>query len=122
MPTRTKGDQPTLPGLESALCGCGCGKYFMRSTRGRKRQYINNTHKVRAARALAKARQGNSTVRLQPLGWLYLRSGENRDIVEQLWHEMDWKEREVIRALCALPMGADELVEGVRMLFGKPRR
>ena len=115
-------NQIMLPGLESTLCACGCNKYFMRSTRGRKRQYINATHKKRAARALAKQRQSNTRVRLQPLGWLYLRSGENKDMVEHLWHEMDWKEREVIRALCSLPMGADELVRGVEMLFGKPRK
>lgn len=61
-------NQATLPGMEQALCACGCGRWFMRVTRGRKRLYLNDTHKKRVMRAKRQQRASETVVRLTPKG------------------------------------------------------
>jgi hypothetical protein len=61
-------NQAILPGMEQALCACGCNTYFMRVSRGRKRLYLNDTHKKRVARRKAEARRTETRVFLTPKG------------------------------------------------------
>ena len=118
MATKTNPAQPTLPGIESALCRCGCGQYFMRATRGRKREFINPTHKKRYHRAKAKTLRTDGTVRLQPLGWLYLRTSST-ETANHLWNQLNGSEQAVMRVLCDSGIPADELLAGLSGLFAR---
>lgn len=118
MSARINPNQIALPGLESAMCGCGCGQYFMRSTKGRKRLYISNTHKKRRARALATERTGSTRARVQPLGWLYLQTG-SVDMANHLWNELSAQEQAVMRVLCESGIPADDLLAGLSGLFAR---
>lgn len=118
MPRKTNADQILLPGIESALCRCGCGQYFMRSTRGRKREFINATHKKRFHRAKAKTLRTDGTVRLQPLGWLYLQTS-SIDTANHLWKQLNPQEQAVMRVLCDSGIPADDLLSGLSGLFAR---
>lgn len=108
--------QMTLPGVEMAWCKCGCGQSFMRVARGRRREYINKTHKKREARRLAKERSVSTTVHLAPMGYLYLNARDNREL-SALWTAMDPSQQAVINALCATGMTADQMVDAIESLF-----
>lgn len=109
-------NQMVLPGLEQALCKCGCNEYFMRVAKGRRREYINATHKKRAARRLAKERRVDTPVRLGPLGYLYLRT-THEDTARHLWSQLGGPERAVLTALCATGMSAEQIISAVTFLF-----
>jgi hypothetical protein len=44
------GTQMGLPGVNWTICMCGCGTSFVENGKGRKREYLNDTHKKRAYR------------------------------------------------------------------------
>jgi len=66
-PSNAKQNGP-LTNTEQFLCKCGCGEYGFNRAIGRKREYINETHKTRAKRARRKARQTEARVYLTPKG------------------------------------------------------
>jgi len=122
MTSSTVAKQATLPGIEQAICGCGCNQYFMRSTRGRKRIYINATHKKRALRAREKAARVNSGVTLQPVGWLFLAT-HDADTAKHLWEQMSAQNQAVLKFLCDTGLSGDEIRQSLKELFGlrKPK-
>lgn len=90
----------------------------MRSTRGRRREYVSATHKKRAFRQRQSVGRVDGRVRITPLGYLYLRAG-SQDMAEQLWSQMGEIERKVLTILCASDMTAEDLSFGLTKLFGK---
>lgn len=108
--------QAVLPGMEQALCACGCGEWFMRTKRGRTRLYINETHKKRVMRAKRKERASESVVALTPKGWLYV-TAKDDDTLNKLWAELTDDERMVIAAMCRAPMTAEKFVYVLLSLF-----
>lgn len=116
MHQKINANQMALPGLEMAWCKCGCGQSFMRAARGRRREYINKTHKKREARRLKKQRSVATTVRLAPKGYLYLHARDNREL-SALWEAMDPSQQAVIAALCASGLTADQMTEALDSLF-----
>lgn len=44
------GIQTGLPGMDWWTCKCGCGQSFLQNEKGRKREYMNDSHKKRAYR------------------------------------------------------------------------
>ena len=118
MHQKINANQLTLPGVEMAWCKCGCGQSFMRVARGRRKEYINKSHKKREARRLAKERQGSSTARLAPMGYLYLHASENHEI-SALWAAMGTSERAVIAALCQTGLSPTDLMRALSDLFNQ---
>lgn len=51
------GNQMGLPTLEWYMCMCGCGSSFLQGEKGRKREYLNDSHKKRAYRDRTKERE-----------------------------------------------------------------
>lgn len=93
-------NQTTLPGMEQALCACGCNTYFMRVSRGRKRLYLNDTHKKRVMRRKRTERQTETRVMLTPKGLAtaealasaqYSRVWDMLSLDEQWVHELSQK-------------------------------
>lgn len=109
-------NQMALPGLEQFLCECGCGTYSMRSTRGMKRRYLNDTHKKRVARRRASALRTEGTVSITPKGYLYLYSLDNREI-EALWAEFSTRQRAVVQLICDTGMHPPDVLETLCDLF-----
>lgn len=113
-------NQMMLPGVELAWCKCGCGQSFMRVARGRRREYLNKTHKKREARRLKKERQTETTARMTPKGYLYLHSADKREF-EALWAEFDACERAIITLLCDTGFHPAEVLSAMRGLFESGR-
>lgn len=109
-------EQGILPGLELAWCKCGCNQSFMRVAKGRRREYINDTHKKREARRLEKLRRTDTRVRLAPMGYLYLHASDNREI-SALWDAMSATDKAVITALCDTGLTPTELTRALNDLF-----
>jgi hypothetical protein len=106
----------TLPGMYQALCACGCGTYFTASDKGKRRKYLNDTHKKREARRLKKVRRTESTVKLTPKGWLYYEARSDVDI-ENLWNGFNSDERKIIEFLCQTGMEPGDLLRITDALF-----
>lgn len=88
----------------------------MRVAKGRRREYLNASHKKREARRLEKSRRTDTTVTLAPKGYLYLHARDNREL-EALWSAMDPSEQTVIEVLCRTGMSGEELIEAIEGLF-----
>jgi hypothetical protein len=116
MQAKTNPNQMVLSGVEMAWCKCGCGQSFMRAARGRRREYINKTHKKREARRLAKSRQTDTRVSLAPKGYLYLNARDNREI-SALWGAMTPSQKVVITALCETGLEPQTLIDTTVDLF-----
>lgn len=110
--------QIPLTGMETHLCECGCGNYFMRRTTGNKQRYVNKTHKKRALRARERLSRTDTRVRLAPLGYLYIRT-ENTETAKHLWAQMDPAQQTIIKALCDTGLHAAELDSALKDLFGR---
>lgn len=104
-PFKTK-EQRLLPGLEQALCACGCGEYFLRVTRGRKRLYVNDTHKKRVMRAKRKERASETRVRLTPKGIAKAAELAGRDYVP-VWDMLTPDEQWTLHLAKTHPNGWD---------------
>lgn len=109
--------QARLAGIEQVLCKCGCGKYFMAAKTPRMREYLNDTHKKRAARARAKERRTDSRVKLTPKGWLYLHAPGDRER-QVLWELMSEPEQAVIKLICETGLEPLAIKAAAGMLFG----
>lgn len=69
MTSPSKNLQHTLfANTEQFCCACGCGQFGFRRATGRKRMYLNDTHKKRVMRARRKERQTDTRVYLTPKG------------------------------------------------------
>lgn len=110
--------QALLPTIEQVLCACGCGQYFMAQKTPRKRLYLNNTHKKRAARNRQALQRKNGTVRLTPKGWVYWQCQDQAQL-ERYWREFSPFEQALIQVLCDTGKTPEELFETVYFLFGK---
>jgi len=113
-------NQATLPGLEQALCACGCGEYFMRVTRGRKRLYVNDTHKKRVMRAKRKERASETVVRLTPKGQAFVDRLAGREY-ESYWETLTNDEQWVLHLANQHPSGARVFWETVMFLYNMPK-
>lgn len=113
--SRSNTKQQTLPGMEQALCACGCGNYFMRVTRGRKRMYLNDSHKKRVMRARRKARQTDTRVMLTPKGIARACELAGRNIAA-LWEQLTPDEQWVLHLAEQHPSGAEAFWYAVETL------
>lgn len=100
--------QGALDTFKTRQCACGCGVTFMMTAKEGRRQYLNDTHKKRAARQRAKTRQSEARVSLTAKGWVYLH-GTDTDYEKQ-WQSMSDRERAIVQMLC------DYALEPVAML------
>lgn len=110
--------QMVLTGMETHLCECGCGNYFMRSTKGNPQRYVNKSHKKRAQRAREALARTDTRVRMAPLGWLYLRT-RSQDTAEALWRNLNPDEQTVLRVLCETGLHPEALETALARLFTK---
>ena len=94
------------------------GQYFMATVTPRMRQYLNDTHKKRAARAREKETRTETQAKLAPRGWLYLQNLHD-EYREHLWQTMNEDERAVIGLMCETGMSMDRLHVVVNALFEK---
>lgn len=110
-----KGGQMTLQGVVSVFCECGCGQSFMATKTPRMRQYINDTHKKRAARK----RKEEQRIKLTPKGWAYLATKDDEELAKQ-WEHMTRAERELIALVCNMGISPFEIKEAYHQLFVGP--
>lgn len=89
---------------EQFLCGCGCGQYGFRRARGRKREYINQTHKKRAQRARQKAVLSNAEPKLTAVQLWKAKQMANRDY-SSLWENLTAGEQWVVHLAAQHPEG-----------------
>lgn len=117
MRSQTPTTQARLDGIEQVLCKCGCGHYFMAAKTPRMREYLNDTHKKRAARARAKARTTDDTVRLTGKGWLYMNTGAQDDL-DLLWENFEPNEQAIIMFICNTGIQPEQIAGLLVNLFG----
>lgn len=115
MKSRSNPQQLTLTGVMQVQCACGCGQYFMAAVTPRMRQYINEAHKKRAARARAKARRENDRVLLQPRGWVYMHT-ESEEERDMLWQTMDGTQRALVSLMCEFGYSLRDLRQAIDWL------
>lgn len=108
--------QQTLPGIETALCACGCGQYFARAKQPNPARYCNPTHKKRAQRAREKARRSETRVKLTPKGWNYLQA-DSDFARSELWEWMDDCQRAIVALICETGYQPDQLESALQSLF-----
>lgn len=100
----------------SVRCACGCGQWFIAAKTPRMREYLNDTHKKRAARRRAKERRELATVKLAPKGWYYLNVDSERSR-ETLWELSTKIERDLITLMCEKGYTLEELHTGMSLLY-----
>ena len=104
--------------VSQKVCACGCGSTFLISGKGKKRLYLNDTHKKRAARKLKKERQTETRHRLTPVGWLYLATKDS-EMAWKLWEQFTPLEREIIWFICESDHHFTETIGAMWNLFGE---
>lgn len=109
--------QALLPTIEQVLCACGCGQYFMAQRTPRKRLYLNNTHKKRAARSRKALERKNGTVSLTPKGWVFWYS-DNDEQRAELWSQMSPDQQVVVEFLCQTCWSPERLAAVWQDMFG----
>lgn len=105
---------------EQFLCGCGCGQYGFRRATGRRRLYLNDTHKKRVMRAQRKARQETSTAHLTPNGWLYFLTKDDA-LLQEIWDSLTLTEQEIVAVMCNRGMKPQVFIDAVLSLFALER-
>lgn len=108
--------QLPLVGMEQAQCACGCREYFMRIATGRKREYINGTHKKRAARAREKLARTETTVSLTPKGLVYFNTKDESEFM-RLWEGFTPVEQRVVAFMCENDLTPVHMTHLVERLF-----
>jgi len=104
---KTNNNQQSLfANTEQFLCKCGCGMYGFRKATGRKREYINDTHKKRVMRAKRKAKQTDTHILLTAKGIAKARelAGANMDY---LWDVVTSDEQWVLHLAAQHPSGVE---------------
>lgn len=104
-----------LPGMEQALCACGCNQYFMRVSRGRKQLYLNASHKKRVARRRAQQRQTETRVMLTPKGIATAEILANTKY-ERIWEMLSLEEQWVHELSTHHPAGVAGFWKAIAML------
>jgi len=112
-------NQTILPGMEQAKCACGCGTYFMRVSRGRKRLYVNDTHKKRVARARRSARQSETTITLTPKGKLLAKTLAGMPFGD-VWDNLDMDSQWTLHLASQHPSGSLAFWESVMKFIKRP--
>jgi len=84
----------------------------------RMREYLNNTHKKRAARQREKLARTETRVRLTPKGWLYWNS-QSEPQLAKYWEEFSPKEKALIQFMCDTGIEPGELYQLWYFLFDK---
>lgn len=100
---------------EQFLCKCGCNQYGFRSKRGRKREYIDATHKKRVQRAKLKERQNETRVVLTPKG-LALAETLSKTSYERVWDMLSLEEQWVHELSTHHPSGVVGFWKAIMML------
>lgn len=116
MSAKISTNQMPLPGVEMAWCKCACGQSFMRVAKGRRREYLNKSHKKREARRLARLRRTEARVNLTPKGYLYL-NAHNHDEIAALWAVMTPAEKALITLVCETGLSLETMREAAHGLL-----
>lgn len=116
--SKIQANQTILPGMEQALCACGCNTYFMRVSRGRKRLYLNDTHKKRVMRRKRTERQTDTRVMLTPKGIALAEKLSGRDYTK-VWGALTLNEQWVLHLGTQHPEGLQAFWEAVSSLMRK---
>lgn len=104
---KTNNNQQSLfENTEQYLCKCGCGLYGFRKATGRKREYINDTHKKRVMRAKRKAAQTDTRILLTAKGIAKAREMAGADI-NYLWDIVTGDEQWVLHLAAQHPSGIE---------------
>lgn len=116
MTSRSKStDGQLFANTEQFLCKCGCGQYGFTKATGRKREYINDTHKKRVMRARRKERSENTPVRLTVKGMRLADKMAGREY-SSLWENLTAGEQWVVHLAANHPQGYHGFWTSVLML------
>jgi len=107
--------QSLFANTEQFLCKCGCGQYGFRKATGRKREFINDTHKKRAQRAKRKHELTDQPPTLTPANERLVSKMAGREY-SSLWENFTDSERWVVHLATQHPQGYDGFWRAVLML------
>jgi len=101
---------------EQFLCKCGCGQYGFRRAVGRKREYLNATHKKRAQRARRGAGSLNDVYTLTPKGKRLAARIAAKSAADK-WDALTFDQQHALYLLSQHPSGFNAALEAIVSLL-----
>ena len=107
--------QMALANVVEVVCKCGCKQRFFAAKTPRMREYLNNTHKKRGARARQKSIRENASAKLAPRGWVYTQF-DNDEQRQNMWDHCDDVQRALITLMCDTGYATHEVLSAAQWL------